>query len=117
LFDTFSIKQGLKQGASLWPLLFNFALECTIKKVQANQEGLKLNGTHELLVYAVDDDILFGSVYSTQKNTEALAVTSKEAGIEVNGDKTKYTVMSRYQHAGQNQRREEVINTLNGWNI
>ena len=91
----FPIKNGLKQGDALLSLLFNFALEYTIRRVQVNQDGLKLNGTHKLLVYANDDvNILGGIVYTIKKNTEVLVVASKDIGQEVNADKTKYMVMS-----------------------
>ena len=46
-------KKGLKQGDASLPSLFNFALEYTIRRVQVNQDGLKLNGT-PFLVYAAD---------------------------------------------------------------
>jgi len=58
LSDMFPIKNGLKQGDALSPLLFNFDLVCVIRSVKVNQGGLKLNGTDQLLVYA--DDVNFG---------------------------------------------------------
>jgi len=91
----------LRQGNALSPLLFNFDLEHAIRKVQVNQDGLKLNGTRQLLVYAYDVRILGGSLHTIKKNTEALVAANKEARLEVNADKTKYMVMSRDQNAGR----------------
>jgi hypothetical protein len=48
LSDSFPIQNGLKQGDALSPLLFNIAKEYVIRKVQENQVGLKLTGTHHL---------------------------------------------------------------------
>ena len=98
----FPIRNGLKQGNAtrISPLLFNFSLECAVKSVQVNQNGLKLNGTHQLLVRADYVDILGGSVRAVKEKAEALIVATKENGLEVNADKTKYMVMSRDRNAG-----------------
>ena len=85
--------------AKLSPLLFNFALEYAIKRVQVHQDGLKLNGTHQLLAYADDVNILGGSAHVVKENAEALVVAAKEIGLEVNTDKTKYVVTSRDRNA------------------
>jgi len=65
-----------------------------------NQDGLKLNGTHQLLSYADDVNVLGGSVHTVKENAEALVVATKIIELEVNADKTKYTIMSRDQNAG-----------------
>lgn len=89
LCDKFPVKNGLKQGDALSSLLFNCAVEYAIRKVWVNQDGLKVNGTHQLLVYADDVNILGGNVYNVKENSEALVVGSKESGMDVNVDKTR----------------------------
>jgi len=90
----FHIKDDLKQGYALSPLLFNFASEYAIRSVHVNQECLKLNGTHQLLVYIDYVNILDGGLQTIQKNTDALVVACKETGPDVDADKIKYMVMS-----------------------
>jgi hypothetical protein len=62
LSDIFPIQNGLKEGDALSPLLLYFALEYAIRKVQENQVGLKLNGTHQLQAYADDGNLLGDSI-------------------------------------------------------
>ena len=88
--DTFNMKNVLRQGHDLSPLLFKFVLDCVIRRAQVKLGGWKLNGTHQLLVYADDDNILGGNVPTIKENAEALIVASKETGLEVNADKSRY---------------------------
>ena len=74
--------------------LFNFALEYANRRVQVNRDGLKLNGTHQLLAYADAVNILGGSIHTLKENAEALVAATREIGLEVSADKTKYMVMS-----------------------
>ena len=92
LSEMFPVRNGLKQGDALSPFLLNFALEYAIKRVQVNQDGLKLNGTHQLLVYADDVNILCGSLHTVKENADALVAATKEIGLEINADKSKYMV-------------------------
>ena len=62
---------------------FNFALEYAIRRVQVNQDGLQLNGTHQLLAYADDVNILGGSIHTLKENAEALVAATSEIGLEV----------------------------------
>jgi len=92
----------LKQGDALSPLIFNFALEYAIRRVQVNQDGLNLNGIHQLLLCADDVNILGGSVHTVEKNADTFVVASKQIGLDVNADKMKYMSMSRDHNAGRN---------------
>ena len=59
---------------------------------------MKLNGTHQLLVYADHVNILGGNVHTVKEKAEAFVLASKENGLEANADKTKHMAMSRDQN-------------------
>jgi len=67
-------------------MIYRHYFSTFLRRVQVIQDGLKLNGTHKLLVYAADVNILGENVYTVKEKAEALVVASKETGLEVNAD-------------------------------
>jgi hypothetical protein len=115
LSDKFLIQNGLKQRDALSPLLLNFAFDYAFRRIQKKRKGLKLNGTHHLLAYADDVNILGESIDTIQKNTEALLNTNKEVGVEINPDKPKHVLLSCCRKAGQKHSIKIPIDPLKVW--
>jgi hypothetical protein len=95
----------------LWFISIDFQICFRIyhRKVQENQVGLKLNGTHQLLVYDDDANLLGDNIDTVKKNTETFIDASKEIGLEINAEKTVYMLLSRCQ----NERENRDINIVN----
>jgi hypothetical protein len=90
----FPIRNGLTQGDASSPLLYNLAFEYAIRRVQEHQDGLKLNGAHQLW-FMLMTVIYWEEAYILLKNAESLVDASKETGLEVNADRTTYVDMAR----------------------
>ena len=79
----------MKQGDALSPLLFNFALEYAIRKVQETKLGLDVNGTHQVLAYADDNDLIGDDIRTIERNADVLLNACKDIGLAVNTGKTR----------------------------
>jgi hypothetical protein len=102
LSDTFPIKKYRKKGDALSPLLFNFVLQCVIRKDQANQEKLKLSVTYWHLAWADYVKLPSENMRPVRNKKEAVLVASKDIGPEArNAERTEYMFMSHEQNAGQ----------------
>jgi hypothetical protein len=117
LSDNIPVQNGLKQGDALSLLLFNFALEYAIKKVQGNQVGLKLNGTQQLLAYADDMNLLGDNIEAINENTETLIYASKVVGLEINVEKlcVYYCLVTRTQDIKEQTKRLKMCHSSNIW--
>jgi hypothetical protein len=71
--------------------------------VQENQVGLTLNGTHQLLAYTDDVNLLGDNIDTIKKYTETLIDANKEVGLETNIEKAKYMFLSCHQNVVHNQ--------------
>ena len=103
LSDAFPIHCGHKQGDALSPLLFNFALEYAIRRVQENRIYLDMNRKYQLPVYADEVNMLAENLQTIRENTEIFIKASKYIGLEVNSKKTEYIITSLQQNIVQNR--------------
>jgi len=97
LSSGFPIENGLKQGDALSPLLFNFALEYAIRKIQESNLGLDMNGTHQVLAYVNDVNLIGDDIRAIERNADVLLNACKDIGLAVNTGKTKNMEIGRHR--------------------
>ena len=81
MFSSFLIENGLKQGDALSLLLFNFALEYAIRKVQETTLGLDKNDIHQVLAYADDVNLIGDDIRAIERKAVVLLNACKDIEI------------------------------------
>ena len=87
----------MKQGDALSPLLLSFALEYAIRKVQETYLGLDINGTHQVLAYVNDINLIGDDIKTIERNADMSLTACNDIGLAVNIGKTKYMEVGRHQ--------------------
>ena len=87
----------MKHGDALSPLLSNFALEYATRKVQETNLGLDMNGTHQVLAYADDVNLIGDDIRTIERNADVLLTACKDIDLAVNTGKTKYMEIGRHR--------------------
>jgi hypothetical protein len=90
------------------------SLTYAMRKVQANQQGLKWSVTHQLLVSADGVDLLGKDIDTIKKNTEVLLFISKHTGLEASTEKIKsvFFLSCKWNTRQNPQQQRQVINPL-----
>ena len=97
LFSSFPNDNGLKQVDTLSSLLFNFALEFVIWKVQETNLELNMNGTNQVFAYGDDVNLIGDNFRTIERNADVLLNAYKDIDLAVNTRKTKYTEVGRHR--------------------
>jgi hypothetical protein len=109
--DTFPTQYVYNKVDALSSLIFKFILEYAIRMVLENQVGLKLNRTHQMLVYADDINLLGDKINTIKKKTDSLTDATKVVDPEVNTEKIQHILITNHQNAGRNCN-IKIANTL-----
>ena len=86
----------MKQGDALSPLLFNFALEYAIRKVQETNLELDMKGANQILAFADDVHLIDDDIKTIERNADVLLNACKDIGVALNTGKTKYMEIGRH---------------------
>jgi predicted acetyltransferase len=94
---------------------FQFWFRICHRDCPRNEVDFELNGTHQFLLCADDDNLLGGSIHIKKENSETLLESSRDIGLEISAEKTKYIIMSRHHNSGQNQITRTANESMKRW--